>query len=53
MLYTFYNGMIVKIDESLAEVFESSSEGFMFNTRVSMDILYIIPFIEPSLSQKN
>ncbi len=30
--------LFVKIGENLAVAFESSSEGFMFNTRVPMDI---------------
>ncbi len=38
--------IFVKIGESLAEAFEGSSEGFMFNTRVPMDTLYNIPSIE-------
>ncbi len=40
------------VGESLAEAFEGSSEGFMFNTRVPMDTSYNIPSIDPAFVLK-
>ncbi len=51
-LYNCFQQCFVKIGESLAEAFEGSSEGFMFNTRVPMDTLYNTPSIEPSFVLK-
>ncbi len=49
---TAFNNVFVKIGENIVDAFEGSSEGLMFNTRVSMDTLYNNPSIEPSFVLK-
>ncbi len=49
---TAFNNSFVNIAENIAEVFEGSSEGFMFNTRLPIDTSYSMSSIEPALVLK-